>query len=105
VQPEIAFAILAFLVTGVGIMRGIPSNMLFLGVIRLLAICGIVDEATQALVLYRQPSLLDWWADLVGITVGCGALMLAGRLVACCRLAAAGQLIRLKLCRLKTASQ
>jgi len=65
-----AFAGLAFLLTWLGRATGLRGWKLFAGVLGLVAVYGIFDETTQALVRDRTPDVLDWLADMVGASLG-----------------------------------
>src|SRR5437868_6379447 len=65
-----AFALLAALLCGVGSAYRIASWKLFAGIFGVIALYGILDEATQAFVSHRKPDVFDWLADVVGAAVG-----------------------------------
>ena len=75
-----AFAGLAVLLAAVGQAAGFGSWRLYLGVAVVLALYGLFDEATQALVRRREPDLYDWLADMTGALVGIVAFALFAKL-------------------------
>jgi VanZ family protein len=84
-----AFAVLTGLACGVGTAWGIVATARYLGAIILIACYGVFDEATQALVAYRQPSLMDWLADLSGAALGTTAFAMVAYFIAAHRRRAA----------------
>ena len=66
-----AFGGLAALSCTAGAMRFGVSWKLYVGVFVLIAVYGLLDEATQTLVRDREADLFDWVADLLG---ACGGL-------------------------------
>jgi VanZ family protein len=71
-----AFAGLAVLLAAVGWACGFRSWKLYASVLAVLAIYGIFDEASQALVRRREADLFDWFADLAGTLLGIAAFAL-----------------------------
>ena len=76
------FAVLAVLVCGIGTAWDFSSSILYAGTFGLIALYGVFDEATQALVAFRAPSLMDWLADVLGTTLGSAAFAIVRQLVA-----------------------
>ena len=75
-----AFALLAVLLCGLGAAFGFKSRTLCIGTFLVIALYGILDEASQALVSHRKPDVLDWLADMVGAAVGIAAFWFFCRL-------------------------
>ena len=65
-----AFAALAALLCAVGAACGFRSWKLTAGIVGVVALYGVLDETTQALVSHRTPEFLDWIADVVGTGLG-----------------------------------
>src|SRR6266496_1561512 len=76
VAHSTAFAMLAALLCGVGAVCRVTSWRLFAGVLGVIALYGMLDEATQALVRGREPDFFDWLADVVGAAAGIAAFWL-----------------------------
>jgi len=68
-----AFAGLSFLLAAVGWVRGFQPWKLYTSVFVILAVYGMFDEASQALVRRREADLFDWLADLIGTLLGLSA--------------------------------
>jgi len=80
-----AFAGLAFLLAAVGWAWGLRSWKLYAGVFAVLALYGLFDEATQALVWNRNADMADWVADMVGVALGTTGFVVGRQLVAAAR--------------------
>src|SRR5262245_32510629 len=65
-----AFATLAGLLSVLGTAMGIRWWKLVIGIVVVVAVYAIFDEATQSFVSSRSPDILDWLADLVGAGLG-----------------------------------
>jgi VanZ family protein len=74
-----AFAGLAVLLAAVGRGLGFRTWRLYACVVVVVALYGLFDEATQALVRRREPDLFDWLADVAGALVGIAAFALAAK--------------------------
>jgi len=75
-----AFAGLAVLLAAAGWAGGFRSWRLYLCVMVVVALYGLFDEATQALVRRREPDLFDWLADLTGGLLGIAAFALVAQI-------------------------
>jgi VanZ family protein len=75
-----AFAGLAFLLAAFGRACGFRSWKLYAYVLIILALYGMFDEASQALVRRREADPLDWLADLTGTMLGIAAFALTRKL-------------------------
>jgi VanZ family protein len=74
-----AFAVLAVLLCSLGTAFGFKLRSLCIGTFLLIALYGMLDEATQALVSHRKPDVFDWLADMAGAAVGIAAYWLVCR--------------------------
>ena len=68
----VAYAGLAFLLSGVNIGRGRHSTRWTTEVFVIVAFYGMLDELTQSFVPGRFAEVLDWVADAVGALLGIG---------------------------------
>ena len=81
-----AFAVLAILLCSLGAAFGFGLRTLCIGAFLVVALYGMFDEASQALVSHRKADVVDWLADMIGAAVGIAAFWFVGR-----RLADAGK--------------
>lgn len=72
VEHVVAYGVVAVFFF-LSLRRPVPS-WLFLAVFAALAVIGVLDEITQPLV-NRQASIIDYAADLVGVTLACSVLL------------------------------
>ncbi|HMC10026.1 MAG TPA: VanZ family protein [Pirellulaceae bacterium] len=75
-----AFGLLAALLCGIGAACRVTAWKLFVGVFGTIAVYGMLDETTQALVSQRNADVFDWLADVVGAAVGIAAFAIVRRL-------------------------
>lgn len=78
----LAYLGLAVLLCAAGAARGTTGQRLYASVLGTVAVYGILDEMTQALVPTREGDLYDWLADLVGAGIGVMLISLGVEIVA-----------------------
>ena len=81
VQHLSAFAGLALLLCLAGAAWGVATQRLVALVLGLIAIYGMFDELTQALVPNREPDLRDWLANMLGAGLGIAVFLCSTSLI------------------------
>lgn len=76
VEHTVAFAGLALLLAATGAAFQQPLLRLIPAVLTAIGVYGAVDELTQQFVPTRSPDVLDWFADMLGASLGILAFLL-----------------------------